>query len=373
MERLHTDGGSAYNNEVIAELNKFMQVQKSKITPGNAQGNGAAENLVNRVRRALTSLAHRHPNQWDRHLPAVQLAINLSICVKTDLVPMQVHQGRMPLPRIDIEEALSQEEAHDDTLPNEVMKGRRWVLETARVMHDTCQVVAKERREALAKVNDRNEQLVASQICAGDLVMWYDSHIKSHRKSDLRLMRPWKGPYLVTKVCRNGQNVMLRLGKEGEKRIHIGQLKRYLLPLEGLYPTTGVGYDRGRPVQILSHREGDERLEYLVKYFTENETVYEWNAWEICPPQLVQEYLLELEYNPHLAKYAEGEVVQVLWPDRMRRYQATIESRQGNLLRVMYLDQSLGEAYIDHEGTITQAWNSDEVTDAPEEGEVHPQ
>ena len=87
----------------------------------------------------------------------------------------------------------------------------------------------------------------------------------------------------------------------------------------------------------------------------------------------MQEYLLELEYNPHLAKYAEGEVVQVLWPDRMRRYQATIESRQGNLLRVMYLDQSLGEAYIDHEGTITQAWNSDEVTDAPEEGEVPPQ
>jgi hypothetical protein len=351
-EQVHADGGSAFTSkEVIQKLNALMRTKTSKITPGNPRGNGMAEKAVKRLRLALLNLVSGHPRSWPDLLTAVTLAHNTSVNPDIGIPPITMHSGIIPRGAMPLEQSLLEEtpgaKSEIALTPNQ------WVVELVEVMADTCSLIAEARhhQKQEERALDNKEYDVLS---AGEIVWYWDPKIVTRAQSERQLHNPWTGPFLVKSVSNDGRNALLKIG-DATKRINLRLLRRYIVPVTGMHPTVGRGFEEGVPVQILSYKEEKGRHLYLVRYYTMEDEVQEWTSWELLPPCMVQDYLSDVKLNPYLSAYATGNRVQVWWPGEHKSFKGNVQSLHGNWARITYDDGDVGEAFINSDGTLWQA------------------
>ena len=206
----------------------------------------------------------------------------------------------------------------------------------------------------------RTEIAVHEALTKGDLVYFWCERIRSRLQAEQQLTNPWKGPYPVVKVCREGRVIVIRI--EGREQLcHPRHLRRYLTPVAGCYPTEGPGHRWGRPVEVLSHRKHKGDDEYLTRYISHTVERQEWSTWQLLSPDLVQTFLRGLRESErqHLRPLTRGVRAYVWWPSLRKSRGAVVAERKHNLLQVQYDNGQWGVAYVNVDGRIVNAEESE--------------
>ena len=370
-ESIHADGATSFTGEVITAINRALMVSQSRIVPGNPRGNALAESMVGRVKTALTNVVSGFERQWSTFLPFVSLMLNESVNMDTGLAPVTVHMGRQPtamteleVPYVDAPELQELAESEKKGLTNE-QAARKWAMNIIAVMKGTCAVIKQDRYDAWNRRHeDRLGLLEKDLLEVGDLVYYWNDRVKSRLQAEKQLHNPWTGPYPVKKVCREGRViVIIRDGKE--QLCYLRQLRRYLTPITGLYPTEGAGYCAGHPVEVLAYREKHGDHQYFTRYINHLTEVKEWTTWQLLSPQLIQKFLTQLQGNRHVRRYPRGTIVSVWWPRLRRSKEAVVAAVSENLLQVQYKNGDWGQAYVAVDGQVLSADN--DADGAPKE------
>ncbi|CAF1293542.1 unnamed protein product [Didymodactylos carnosus] len=94
--RLITDQGVHFNNELLKNVAAMIGFDHIKSTPYHPQTNGQVERFNATVHPQLTKLYDENLNNWDEYLPAVLYAYNTGQHATTGYSPFQLMFGREP-------------------------------------------------------------------------------------------------------------------------------------------------------------------------------------------------------------------------------------------------------------------------------------
>jgi hypothetical protein len=280
--------------------------------------------------------------------------------------PFTAHCGKLPNAVVEMETPI-QEESESQGLPSEERKAtiRRQAAEMLEALTNSTKVLCEIRHEQMKKAERYHKHIKTEALQANEVVWYMDDQIQTKRQDEKKLRNPRTGPFRIKRMSKDGQNAVLEISDGKEKRINVRLLQRYIAPMAGIYPTAGRGYAQGVPIAVMAHRFYNGGDQYLTRYMSEDGEVQEWNAWELLPPSMIQDYLTALEHNPWLHLYHTGTRVGVWWPIEHRTYKGVVTSLQGNLARIDYDDGDQGEAMILDGGQIVQAETYDERTEDP--------
>ena len=101
-EQLHSDQGRQFESEVMQEICRLLQVQKTRTTPGHPQSDGLVERFNRTLLNMLSTVVGDLHSTWDQHLRAICMAYNTSVQPSTGYSPFFLMFGRQPRLPIDL-------------------------------------------------------------------------------------------------------------------------------------------------------------------------------------------------------------------------------------------------------------------------------
>ena len=100
--RLHSDQGAQFESEIIKQICKLLQIDKSRTTPYHPQSDGLIERFNRTLLQMLATCAETHPFQWEDHVHKVCMAYNTSVQASTGYSPFFLMFGRNAHLPIDV-------------------------------------------------------------------------------------------------------------------------------------------------------------------------------------------------------------------------------------------------------------------------------
>ncbi len=92
--QVHTDQGRQFESAVFQQVCEYLDVDKSRTTPGHPQSNGMVERFNRTLRAMLTKHVSGDQRDWDVKLPLVMLAYRSSEHESTGMSPSMMMFGR---------------------------------------------------------------------------------------------------------------------------------------------------------------------------------------------------------------------------------------------------------------------------------------
>ena len=92
--KLQSDNGTEFKNSLTKALADAMGYDHRFITPLHASANGLSERFVQSVKKMLAKATNGVGNDWDTHLPAIQLALNNRISKRLNSSPFSLMFAR---------------------------------------------------------------------------------------------------------------------------------------------------------------------------------------------------------------------------------------------------------------------------------------
>ena len=92
--RIHSDRGKSFDNEIIHHLCKLYGIDQSMTTAYNPRGNSPAERFNRTLISLVQTLSKEQKLDWPSHLPALTFAYNATPHATTKLQPFQLMFGR---------------------------------------------------------------------------------------------------------------------------------------------------------------------------------------------------------------------------------------------------------------------------------------
>lgn len=86
-EQLHSDQGSQFESDLIAEVCKILNIRKSRTTPYHPQCDGLIERFNHTLLDMLATTCKDHPFDWEDHIRKVCMAYNTSTQSTTGYTP----------------------------------------------------------------------------------------------------------------------------------------------------------------------------------------------------------------------------------------------------------------------------------------------
>ena len=93
-DRIHSDRGTSFENEILHELCALLGIRKSRSSPYYPQGDGIIERLFGTVKDMLYATAKSSSCEWEEAIPIVEFGLRNTICRSTGFSPFEVIFGR---------------------------------------------------------------------------------------------------------------------------------------------------------------------------------------------------------------------------------------------------------------------------------------
>lgn len=91
---VQSDNGKEFVNKILTSLLKVAYVDHRLITAYHARANGAAERMVQTHSQAIYKIVEGRITDWDLHLPAVQLFVNIKVTKRHGSTPFSLMFAR---------------------------------------------------------------------------------------------------------------------------------------------------------------------------------------------------------------------------------------------------------------------------------------
>ena len=219
---IHSDQGRNFESAVFTEMCRLLGITKTRTTPLHPESDGMVERFNRTIESQMSKFVDANQRDWDVHVPLLLMAYRSSVHDTTGCTPAQLMLGRSLRLPIDLHLGRPEDEVsqHVSTYADELQAKMERVHEFARLHLQLRSDQMKERYDSCI----RDCQLLKK----GDPVWLY----WPQRKKGLspKLMRSWKGPYVVTKKI-NDLIYRIQLGPHAKpKVVHRNRLWLYRGP-----------------------------------------------------------------------------------------------------------------------------------------------
>ena len=235
-ERIHSDKGGCFESDLIKELCKIANVQKSRTTPYHPEGNAQVEKFNHTLLRMIGTLDHDQKSKWQDWVSTLTHAYNCTRCESTGFSPYYLMFGRVPRLPIDIEYGITQPQLMEKSQQNYARKLRaklNWAFKVAKQTSD---------REAIRQKQYYDRKMRCQKIEPGDLVLVKQKGSSGNYKIDdkwelnpfkvLEQMKSDKGKFTpVFKV-----EEVVKTGVPRLKTLHRNMLYPYRSVMDGKPP-----------------------------------------------------------------------------------------------------------------------------------------
>ena len=215
--RVHSDRGSQFTSEMMAEVNRLLSIRSTTSTPYHAMGNGLIENCNKTIKNALKKMATERIRDWDRYIAPLLFAIRDAPQASTGFSPFELIYGRTVRGPMSILKELWTEDIEEP----EVKTTYQYVIDLRDKIEATCQLA----QEELAKVQGRNQKYYNRKAKPKDLKIG-DMALLLLPTEHNKLMLHWRGPFrVVDKIGEVDYRIEMPTGKI--KTFHANMLKKY--------------------------------------------------------------------------------------------------------------------------------------------------
>lgn len=207
-----TDQGSSFTAELVANLCKFLRIQKLQTTAYHPMSNGRTEITHKTLARMLSHYVNKYQNDWDEYLPYVCMAYNSQYHESLGYSPYEIVFGREMNTPLESDLNITDETERFD----EHIESLRCKL--AEIKQVTQKFQKKSRVKQKSQYDKRSKP---RQFYEGQKVYLYVPQIKRYRVK--KLSKLWRGPYRIIKVI-SEHNVTIRVRKR-DVTVHVNRLK----------------------------------------------------------------------------------------------------------------------------------------------------
>jgi transposase InsO family protein len=294
-ERIHSDQGSQFMAQALAQAYEAVGIKRTRTTPYFPSGD-PTERHIGSIVRTLRALCHDNGSEWDTQLPLALMALRAEINETTGCSPFEMIHG-IPM-RLPIDQNIGSEPVSRPT-PLHGLAIRLERLRQAIATHE------ERERARYKKRYDRSRK--EAKFSVGDLVLLHYPTMASGQPSR-KLALHWRGPYRVLGTIQGSPNIY-RVGDDNNKDIQVVNVRRmrkyYTLPPElQLEPTPAPNASKGQELKANEPRDeatNEWELECLMgKRKRKGVTFYlvrwrgNWDpTWEPAsniPPDIIEDY-----------------------------------------------------------------------------------
>ena len=187
-QKILTDRGSHFNNQLIKELTNKFQVKHGFSTPYHPKTNGLVERFNKTLCESLAKLG-KEDSQWDYKIPAVLFAYRTRKQESTQMTPFFLTTGRKARLPVD--------EHQEITLVDRV----KYIIEKLPIIRNQAKETIKESQKKQKEYHDKKYQ-IKQNFDIGDKVLYYIA--SKDRQWSGKLDEKWKGPYYIHEILVNG-------------------------------------------------------------------------------------------------------------------------------------------------------------------------
>lgn len=208
-QRIHSDQGTNFESELIAELLQLGGVCKSRTSPYHPMGNGATERFNRTLGNMLRSLPPRSKQKWPQMIQTMTFVYNCTVHETTGFPPFFLMFGRVPRLPVDL---MFRNVLHDDTVCDyhTYVKSLAADLRSAMLLAQKNSTV--EQRHQSEQYNKRVRGLPLS---LGDQVLVANKGVRGKRK----LSDKWE-PVMYTVIASKPALHIYRIrDQEGNERV----------------------------------------------------------------------------------------------------------------------------------------------------------
>ena len=177
-ERIHSDKGGCFKSNLIKELCKITQVQKSHTTPCHPEDNAQVEKFNHTLFRMIGTLDQDHKDKWQDWVLTLTHAYNCTHCELTVFSPYYLMFGQVPRLPIDIEYGITQPQLMEKSRQNYARKLRAKLNWAFRVAKETSD------KEVLRQKQYYDRKMHCQKIVPGDLVLVKQKGLSGNYKID---------------------------------------------------------------------------------------------------------------------------------------------------------------------------------------------
>lgn len=197
------------------------------------QTDGQSERTNRTLEQMLRNVINYRQNDWDQHLPAIELAYNNSVNATTKMTPFQVAYGY----EIDVPASILFE---DNSSPSLVPSAQEFHKNYATILQVVKENIARAQDQQAKHYDKRRKHEI---FVEGDMVLLSTTNVQpasiAHRPKS-KLQPRYCGPFRVSKVI---SDVAYKLDLPPSMRVHpvfhVSVLKRYMDP-KGQFPQRHV-------------------------------------------------------------------------------------------------------------------------------------
>jgi len=223
--RLHSDQGRNFESQVIQELCKMANIDKSHTTPYHAMGNGMTERFNRTLLGMLGTCTDDKKKDWKSYLAPMVHAYNSTRHESTGYSPFYLMFGRQPRLPIDVAMGLPEDAEGTETYSEFISSLKKRLEYTYKL----ATRAADEARDKQKKYYDKHRSITTNKLDVGDRVLVKQTAFQGKHK----LANKWENsPYVIVKQP-NADIPVFLVRKEdgtGEKLLH----RNLLLPIGAL-------------------------------------------------------------------------------------------------------------------------------------------